>query len=209
VNAFIPIRTLYSFMPALAVAAGFRVVEERVHHRLRKSGTSKYTVGSFLVLPIIDFIGLRWFGARRCRVQPKNRLQPEVSLGEEIYRRSFARWLRTVSYTCLVSLVLLGFLVHRRESGATTHRIGLDRAERIALQRIPRGRLGVEEFLAQGNRPTWLIDVTVPNSTEIREVEIDAVDSRVVAMRTETAEEEAQETATDSHEARRKPFPSP
>ncbi len=45
VNAFIPIRTLYSFMPALAVAAGFRVVEERVHHRRRKSGTSKYTSG--------------------------------------------------------------------------------------------------------------------------------------------------------------------
>lgn len=66
VGAFIPIRTLYSFMPALAVAAGFCVVEERVHHRLRRYGASKYTVGSFLILPIIDLIGLKWFGARRC-----------------------------------------------------------------------------------------------------------------------------------------------
>jgi len=66
-GAFIPIRTLYSFMPALAVAAGFKVVEEPVHHRPRLHGSSKYTVRSFLVLPIIDFIGLRWFRSRRCR----------------------------------------------------------------------------------------------------------------------------------------------
>ncbi len=126
-----------------------------------------------------------------------------------MYRRSYARWLRTVSYTCLVSLVVLGFLVHRRESSATIHRIGLDRAERIALQKIPRGRLGVEEFRTQDNRPTWAIDVSVPNSTEIREVVIDALDSRVVAMRTETAEEEAQEMAINSHKPDRRPFPSP
>lgn len=67
VGAFIPIRTLYSFMPALAVAAGFRVVEEPVNHRPRQHGRSRYTVGSFLFWPIVDFIGLGWFRLRRCR----------------------------------------------------------------------------------------------------------------------------------------------
>ena len=43
-SAFIPIRTLYSFMPALAVAAGFRVTEEPVNHRCREHGSSRYTV---------------------------------------------------------------------------------------------------------------------------------------------------------------------
>src|SRR5207237_8345434 len=61
VTAFIPIKTLYSFMPALAVAAGFRVVEEPVNHRPRQHGSSKYAVTSFLLLPVLDFLGLRWF----------------------------------------------------------------------------------------------------------------------------------------------------
>lgn len=70
VNSFIPIRTLYSFMPAFAVAAGFRVQEEPVQHRARVHGDSRYSVASFLFLPIVDFLGVKWFGARRCPVQP-------------------------------------------------------------------------------------------------------------------------------------------
>lgn len=67
IGAFIPIRTLYSFMPALAVAAGFQVVEEPVNHRPRQHGHSRYTVRSFLFWPIVDCIGLGWFRSRRCR----------------------------------------------------------------------------------------------------------------------------------------------
>ena len=65
-SAFIPIRTLYSFMPAMASAAGFRIVEVPVNHRPREHGSSKYSVKSFLFLPVIDFIGLGWFKSRRC-----------------------------------------------------------------------------------------------------------------------------------------------
>jgi len=65
-SAFIPIRTLYSFMPALAVEAGFRVAEEPVNDRCRQYGSSRYTVRSFLLFPIIDFIGVAWFNSRRC-----------------------------------------------------------------------------------------------------------------------------------------------
>jgi dolichol-phosphate mannosyltransferase len=65
-SAFIPIRTLYSFMPAMASGAGFRVVEEPVNHRPRAGGSSKYSVKSFLLLPVIDFIGLIWLNSRRC-----------------------------------------------------------------------------------------------------------------------------------------------
>ncbi len=67
VPSFIPIRTLYSFMPALAIAAGFSVTEVPVHHRARHAGTSCYTLRHFLVMPIIDFIGVWWFCRRRCR----------------------------------------------------------------------------------------------------------------------------------------------
>ncbi len=65
-EAFIPIRTLYSFMPALAKAAGFSIAEIPVNHRPRRSGTPKYNLRVFLWRPAIDLIGVWWFSHRRC-----------------------------------------------------------------------------------------------------------------------------------------------
>jgi dolichol-phosphate mannosyltransferase len=65
VEAFLPIRTLYSFMPALAVAAGFRVVEQPVRHRARRADTSKYGLGVMLWRPFLDLLGVWWFTRRR------------------------------------------------------------------------------------------------------------------------------------------------
>ena len=62
---FLPIRTLYSFMPALAVASGFRVVEEPVNHRPRRAGESKYGLVAMSWRPLIDMLGVRWFSQRR------------------------------------------------------------------------------------------------------------------------------------------------
>ena len=65
-EAFIPIRTLYSFMPALAKAAGFSITEIPVNHRPRRSGTAKYNLRVFLWRPAVDLIGIWWFSHRRC-----------------------------------------------------------------------------------------------------------------------------------------------
>ncbi len=62
---FIPIRTLYSFMPALAVAAGFRVKEVLVNHRTRETGVSKYGLGVMFWRPVLDMLGVWWFIRRR------------------------------------------------------------------------------------------------------------------------------------------------
>ncbi len=177
-DSFIPIRTLTSFMPALALAAGYRVVEEKVYRRRRRSGTSKYTVSGFLFLPIIDFIGLRWFGARRRRVRPKKTtILGRVSVGEARYRRSLNHWWKNAACTSAVCLIVLGFFFNRGSFHAVAaHRIGLDQAEKIALSKVPEGKVGVEEFHTLGSRPAWAIDVRVPHSTEIREIEIDARD---------------------------------
>ena len=64
-SAFIPIRTLYSFIPALAVAAGYRVAEVPVNHRARETGISKYGLGVMLWRPLVDMVGIRWFARRR------------------------------------------------------------------------------------------------------------------------------------------------
>jgi dolichol-phosphate mannosyltransferase len=66
IEAFIPIRTLYSFMPALAISAGFSLRQVPVHHRARKGGKSKYGVRQFLWRPLLDLLGVWWFSRRRC-----------------------------------------------------------------------------------------------------------------------------------------------
>lgn len=64
-GAFIPLRTLYSFMPALAVSAGYKVVEMAVPHRARVAGVSSYGLVAMLWRPALDMIGVWWFGMRR------------------------------------------------------------------------------------------------------------------------------------------------
>ena len=66
VDAFIPIRTLYSFMPAMAISAGYKVTQLPVRHRLRKNGKSKYGIRAFAWRPIVDLLGVWWFCRRRC-----------------------------------------------------------------------------------------------------------------------------------------------
>ena len=65
VDAFLPIRTLYSFMPALAAGAGFRLAEREVPHRPRRGGRSSYGLRQFLWRPLLDLWGVWWFLRRR------------------------------------------------------------------------------------------------------------------------------------------------
>jgi len=62
---FWPIRSLYSFMPALAIAAGYRLAEIPVTHRERRTGVSKYGFGTFAWRPLMDTLALWWL--LRCR----------------------------------------------------------------------------------------------------------------------------------------------
>jgi glycosyltransferase involved in cell wall biosynthesis len=64
-ESFLPIRTLYSFMPALAVGAGFRVAQTPVRHRARTTGTSNYGLAQFWWKPALDLLGVWWFVRRR------------------------------------------------------------------------------------------------------------------------------------------------
>jgi dolichol-phosphate mannosyltransferase len=60
-----PLRSLYSFIPAFAVAAGWRVTEIPVRHRERETGESKYGFGTFAWRPLVDLLSLWWL--LRCR----------------------------------------------------------------------------------------------------------------------------------------------
>lgn len=59
-TAFFPMELMQSFIPALAVAAGFRVGEKPVRHHARTYGDSKYGLGRLWWRPAAAMLGLKW-----------------------------------------------------------------------------------------------------------------------------------------------------
>ncbi|MES2692064.1 MAG: glycosyltransferase [Verrucomicrobiota bacterium] len=59
-DAFFPMELMQSFIPALAVAAGFRVGERPVRHHARQHGDSKYGFRRLLWRPALAMFGLKW-----------------------------------------------------------------------------------------------------------------------------------------------------
>jgi glycosyltransferase involved in cell wall biosynthesis len=66
-RSFLPIRTMYSFLPAFAVAGGWSVREVPVAHRARQAGVSKYGFRVMAVHPLLDMIALCWLLRRMVR----------------------------------------------------------------------------------------------------------------------------------------------
>jgi len=83
IDAFIPMQTLYSFMPALAKAAGFSIAEFPVNHRPRQSGVAKYNLRVFLWRPALDLLGVCWFLRRRSRRVPVEEVATEEVISEK------------------------------------------------------------------------------------------------------------------------------
>jgi dolichol-phosphate mannosyltransferase len=67
VRSFLPIRTMYSFLPAFAASGGWAVREVRVAHRPRTAGVSKYGLRVMALHPLLDLIALAWVLRRTVR----------------------------------------------------------------------------------------------------------------------------------------------
>jgi glycosyltransferase involved in cell wall biosynthesis len=71
IDSLLPLRTLYSFIPACAAAAGFRIWETPCQHRPRNCGLSKYGFRTFAILPFLDMLGIYWY-RKRCSLRPED-----------------------------------------------------------------------------------------------------------------------------------------
>jgi len=60
-----PVHMLNPFIPAFAVAGGFRVIERAVAHRPRLGGESKYGLRVLLWRPLLDTLAIAWLLRRR------------------------------------------------------------------------------------------------------------------------------------------------
>ncbi len=70
VDSFLPIRTLYSFLPAFAVAGGWTVREVLVYEGSGRAGVSKYGLRVMAVHPLLDLLALCWLLRRSLRQKP-------------------------------------------------------------------------------------------------------------------------------------------
>jgi dolichol-phosphate mannosyltransferase len=58
---------MHRFLPALVQRDGGLVVNQRVNHRPRAAGTSKYGVMNRLFVGIVDLLGVMWLQRRPVR----------------------------------------------------------------------------------------------------------------------------------------------
>ncbi len=69
-RSFVPIKTMYSFLPAFAVAGGWTLREVPVAHRPRHAGVSKYGLRVMAIHPLLDLLALCWLLRRAIRQNP-------------------------------------------------------------------------------------------------------------------------------------------
>lgn len=66
-------------------------------------------------------------------------------------------------------------------------------AQKTALDQVPNGVVKESELEKEHGRLVWSFDIAVPDSKDIKEVAVDALDGKVVSVETESAEKEAKE----------------
>jgi uncharacterized membrane protein YkoI len=70
-------------------------------------------------------------------------------------------------------------------------------AENTALAKVPGGKIESSELENEHGKLIWSFDISVPNSPNITEVDVDAKTGEIVSQKIETPEDQAKEAAAD------------
>ena len=70
-------------------------------------------------------------------------------------------------------------------------------AEKTALAKVLGGKVEGVELEKEHGRLIWSFDISMPNSKNITEIQVDAKTGEIVSNKTETPKEQAAEAATD------------
>ena len=108
----------------------------------------------------------------------------------------------------LSSLLTLGLL-----AGLTTTAFAKDKdeakiskadAEKAALAKVPGGTVKESELEKDDGKLIWSVDITTPDSKDIKEVPVNAITGEVGAVEIETPADQAKEAAEDAKEKKDK-----
>ena len=69
---------------------------------------------------------------------------------------------------------------------------------------MPNGTIKDGELEKEKGKLIWSFDIATPDSKDIKEVAVDAITGEVVAVDTETPEQQAKEAAEDAAKAKKK-----
>jgi uncharacterized membrane protein YkoI len=100
-----------------------------------------------------------------------------------------------MTFKLLVAGATLAALGLVSESSFATGQPKIERtaAEKTALSRVPGGRVVEGELETEHGRLVWSFDIAQQTSPNIIEVQVDAMTGQVVAMETETPDQQAKE----------------
>jgi outer membrane murein-binding lipoprotein Lpp len=82
-------------------------------------------------------------------------------------------------------------------------KISKDTAQQTALAKVPNGTIKEGEIEKENGKLQWSFDVATPGSTDITEVNVDAMTGDVISMDKESAADEAKEAAEDAAKAKK------
>jgi uncharacterized membrane protein YkoI len=73
-------------------------------------------------------------------------------------------------------------------------------AERIAIAKVPGGKIKAAELEKEHGKLIWSFDISLLKSRNITEVQVDAKTGKIVSTQVETPKDQAKEAATDKKE---------
>jgi Peptidase propeptide and YPEB domain len=125
---------------------------------------------------------------------------------------------KIVCYT-LASLLVCGGLIagltgcaskgcekcHKHGDLAAEAKISKADAEKTALAKVPNGAVKESELEKEHGKLIWSVDITIPDSKDIKEVAVNAITGEVVGdVETETPADQAKEAAEDAAKDKKK-----
>lgn len=108
-------------------------------------------------------------------------------------RKEFLR--PAVLVVTLFALAISSGLASDNSEAKNPSKITKAKAERIALAKMPGGRVRSAELETARGRHFWSVYIGKPGSKNTKEIRVDAISGQVLAVQTERPEDQAEEPA--------------
>jgi uncharacterized membrane protein YkoI len=76
-------------------------------------------------------------------------------------------------------------------------KITIEEATNTALAKVPNGKIQAAELEKEHGKLIWSFDISMPKSTNITEVQVDAKTGKIVSTQVETPKDQAKEATAD------------
>ena len=99
----------------------------------------------------------------------------------------------------LLGVVLIGCATEEKKEAKlqAEAKVAKVDAEKTALSKVPGGTIKEGELEKEKGKLIWSFDIAIPGTTDIKEVQVDAITGEVVSVETETAAQQAKEKSGD------------